>query len=153
MQELILVKYHFLARLAHNIVQRCQLDRVDWARFFAHAAEDTPEHIDLELRWIFFAIIPRGFSRLDMDAVRWANSGAHHARDTLHPISSIPVEPMHTAEVRKLHPALFGGIVLSALLRILNRSAGSPLTKRGKEVPHGRAKHPLHDRRDIHRFR
>jgi len=152
MKQLVLVEHHLLARFTHNIVHLGEFDRIDRAGFFAHATENTPEHVDLKLRRIFFTVIPRRLSRLDMNAVRGANSGAHHARNTFDTPGCITVESMHAPEVRELHPALLRGIVLSALLRILNRSAGSPLTKRGKEVPQGRAKHPLHDRGDIHRF-
>ena len=99
MEQFVFVENHFLASFADDIVERGQFDRIDRAGLFAHATENTSEHIDLELGGVFFAVIPRRLGCLDMDAVGWANGGAHHARDTFDSSGGIAVETMHASEV------------------------------------------------------
>ena len=58
MEQLVLVEHHLLARLADNIVERREFNRIDWACLFTHATEDTTQLINLKLRRVLLAIIP-----------------------------------------------------------------------------------------------
>jgi len=152
MEEFVLVEDHFLARFANDIVELGELDGIDGACLFAHPAEDTAEHVDLELGGVFFAIIPWRFGGFDMDAVCWADRGAHHACNTFDASVGVAVETMDASEVGKLHPALFNGVIFPALFGVLDGSACSSLPEGGEEMPHGGAK-PLDDIGDIDRLR
>lgn len=133
-EEFGLVVNHFLSALPDHIIERGQFDRVNGACFFAHAAEDAAELVDLEFRGVFLAIIPRGFRGFDVDAVRWTNSGAHHARNAFHASRGVFVEAVHPSEVARLDPAFFDGEVLTAFFRVLHRVAGASLSEGGEEV-------------------
>src|SRR5690606_1416793 len=98
-QELFLVEHHLLTRQADHVVLRGQFDGIDRAGLLAHAAEDAPQLIDLELLGVLLAVVPGALRRFDVDAPGRADRRAHHARDALDPSLLIPVQPVNAPEV------------------------------------------------------
>ena len=129
MQEFFFVEDHLLAAAAHDVVLGREFDRVDRAGFFAHAAVDAAELVDLEFLRVFFPVIPRALFSRDVDAVGWADGRAHHARHAFHAAVFVPVEPVNAAEVGLVHPAFEDGLVLTPLLGVLDHAAGLFLTE------------------------
>src|SRR5207245_4894170 len=105
---------------ADAVVLLGQLDRVDGAGFFAHAAVDAAQLIDVELRGVFLPVGPRALGRLDVDAARRAGGGAHEAGDALDSPFLVLVQAVDAAVGAQEHAALFDGDVLAALLGILD---------------------------------
>src|SRR5688500_861225 len=96
-QQLFLVEDHLLPRQPNDIVDVGEFDRVDGARFFAHAAVDAAQLVDVELGRVFLAVVPRRFVRLDVDAARRTGGRAHEAGDALDAALLVLVQPVHAA--------------------------------------------------------
>lgn len=119
LKEFRLVEDEFLTTHASDVVDRCQFDGIARACFFAHAAVDAAELIDVELLWILFAIRPRALFGLDVNAVRWARSLAHEACHTADASVFILVQAMNASEVRLVNAAVLDIAMLAALLWVL----------------------------------
>gem|GEM_PF-5920791 len=119
LQQLRLVEDEFLARQTSHFVVRCEFDRVARASFFAHAAVNTTQFIDIELLRILLAIVPRAFVGDDVNALCWARRRAHEARDAAHATVFVFVEPMDAAEVRAILTTFFDRTVIALHLWIL----------------------------------
>src|SRR5690554_6848910 len=71
-QQLFFVEYHLFPAAAGQVVEARQLDRVDRARLFTHAAVDTTQLVNHEALRILLAIGPGALGRNDVDASRRA---------------------------------------------------------------------------------
>jgi hypothetical protein len=127
-QEALVVGFALM--LAH-LVDVAQFDGVLRTCFFAHSAETTPEHIDLEFDRVFFLVRP--LACLDVDALGGTHGRAEHAGGAvLNPVGRLDVV---------LPPKPLG--VLAPLLGVLNRN------RLGEEHVLHRDVEALHDFDDI----
>src|SRR5512135_672255 len=118
-------------------------DGVARARFHAHAAEDAPEHIDVEPdRVLLHARVGR-LPCHDRDALRRARRRAAEARHA----PGSPVLPLH----QPMSPPE-PGRHLPPHLGVLDRLDPLLADDVGKEVPH-RDPEPLHDLHEVQRLR
>ena len=108
-QQLLLVEDHLLAAPAGQVVEARQLDGVDRAGLFAHAAEDAAQLVDGEALGIFFAVGPGAFDADDVDAMGRAGRGTEETGHALHPALLVLVQAMHAAidqRIADLRPLL-----------------------------------------------
>jgi hypothetical protein len=97
-----------------------QFDGVYRAGFFAHATEDAPKFIDVELLGVLLTVFPRRLFGHDVDAIRWARGGAHEARNATHATVFISIESVHTAEGRLVLAAFEYITLFASLFGVLN---------------------------------
>ena len=98
---------------------RCQFNGIARARLFAHAAVDAAQFVDIELLWIFLAVIPRTLFRDDMDAIGRTRRRAHHARHASHAPILVLVESMHPTKSSAVLSTLFDRTIVTLLFRVL----------------------------------
>src|SRR6185437_1409443 len=135
-QQLFLVEDHFFAAAAGQVEQARQLDGVDRASLFAHAAEDAPQLVDHETFGVFLPVGPGAFDADDVDAVRRASRGAEETGHARHAALLVLVQAMHAA----VDPRI-------AYLRPHLGEADSHLG--AEQVPRGGGQ-TLHEQRQIH---
>ena len=155
LQQLRFVEDEFLPRHAGHFVVRREFDCIDGACFFAHAAINAAQFVDVELLGILFAIFPRALRRHDVNAIRRTRRRAHHACDATHATVFVLIESMHAAEIVAELPAIFDGSVIALLLRILQHphvlANGTIASEVLKRMPHRRSE-TLEDVRDEQTF-
>ena len=109
-EQLGLVEDHLLARQAGQVVESCQLDRLDRTGLLAHSTIDAPQLVDDEAFGILLAVGPGrgGRGPDDVDAVGRARRRAQHAGDALDPPVLILVQPVHAPIIRAGDVLLLG---------------------------------------------
>ena len=122
---------------------RRKFNGVHWARFLAHAAVNAAQLVNVELLWIFLAVIPRTFIGHNVNAIRGARRGAHKARNASHAAIFIFIQPMHAAEIGTELSAFLNRAIVALLLWILHHPniflGGTVAAKVFKRMAHGGA--------------
>jgi hypothetical protein len=99
---------------------RGQFDRINWARFFAHAAINAAQFIDIKLLGIFFAVFPRAFFGHDVNAICGASRRAHETCNASNATIFIFIQTVNTAEGRPKLSAFFDWSIVAFLFWILH---------------------------------
>ena len=124
LEKFRLVEDHFLSGQSGDLVSRRQFDGVDRAGFFAHAAVDAPQLVDVELLRIFLTVVPGAFLGNDVDAIGRAGGRAHEAGDATDPAIVVLVQAMNTSEVIAELSAFFDGSLVPFFFGILDDPDG-----------------------------
>src|SRR5438132_4981978 len=122
-EQFVFVMHHVLASETGDSVIFSQKDCLFGANFFAHAAENAADHVDIEFLGVFFdfgeAIGRRDFARNNFDRARWANEFAKLTGNTAH-------APILVAHKRGRAPIIVRQAGVPFFLRILYCDPGSP---------------------------
>ena len=124
LEKFRLVEDHFLSGQSSDLVSRREFDGVDRAGFFAHAAVDAAQLVNVELLRILLAVVPRTFLGDDVDAVGGAGRGAHEAGDATDTVVVILVQTMNASEVIAELSAFLNWSVVPFFFGILDNPDG-----------------------------
>src|SRR5882762_1430399 len=118
LQQFVFVMDHLLARESGNGVIFAQKNRLFWANFLAHAAENAADHVDIEFFRIFLdlgeAVVRWNFPRNDFDRAGRADEFAKLTSDAAHTTVRVPHE-------RGCATIMFGQTAIPFFFRILHR--------------------------------